>query len=144
MEERPLEERLSFVVTDIDELKSKLKVYQSGKKTSVFIGNIEKDSNDILLSGSAGKGYIEIAIRDKELVSLAQLWVKGVVIDWSMLYSEENSPNKINLPVYPFARERYWISKSKTTGLSDGIGKLHPLLHQNNSNMEEQKFTQYL
>ena len=80
-------------------------------------------------------------IRDKELVSLAQLWVKGVVIDWNMLYSEENSPNKINLPVYPFARERYWITKSKTTGLSDGIGKLHPLLHQNSSNMEEQKFT---
>ena len=139
-----LEERLSFVVTDIDELTSKLKIYQSGKRTSVFTGNIKKNSNDILLSGSAGKDYIETVIRDKELVSLAQLWVKGVVIDWNMLYSEENSPNKINLPVYPFARERYWITKSKTTGLSDGIGKPSSFITSEQFQYGRTKIHQYL
>nr|WP_218924411.1 type I polyketide synthase [Bacillus wiedmannii] len=41
---------------------------------------------------------------------LLELWVKGLNVDWNMLYGEER-PNRISLPTYPFAKEHYWVTK---------------------------------
>ena len=92
------------------------------------------------MEGEAGRAYIETAIKNKESKSLAQLWVKGVSIDWNLLYPE-NKPNKISLPTYPFARERYWVSTSEKQLALNGIHRLHPLLHSNESNLSEQKYS---
>ncbi|MCP4297561.1 MAG: SDR family NAD(P)-dependent oxidoreductase, partial [Proteobacteria bacterium] len=52
---------------------------------------------------------------------------------------------KISLPTYPFARERYWISETQgktnivTSGTHDSA--IHPLLHENTSYLSEQRFT---
>jgi polyketide synthase PksL len=39
---------------------------------------------------------------------LAQAWVDGLTIEWSVLYSSAK-PQRIGLPTYPFAKERYWV-----------------------------------
>ena len=39
---------------------------------------------------------------------LANLYVKGYSIDWSLLHQGE-SKNRISLPTYPFASESYWL-----------------------------------
>ncbi len=39
--------------------------------------------------------------------SLAQLYVRGVVVDWSRF--EGDGVRKVVLPTYPFERQRYWI-----------------------------------
>ena len=44
----------------------------------------------------------------KTLRVLANLYVKGYSINWSLLHHGE-SKNRISLPTYPFACERYWI-----------------------------------
>jgi len=36
---------------------------------------------------------------------IIDLWVKGLVVDWSKLYGE-TKPQRISLPTYPFAKER--------------------------------------
>jgi amino acid adenylation domain-containing protein len=40
--------------------------------------------------------------------ALAGLWTSGVAIDWRAYRSDENR-RKVELPTYPFERERYWI-----------------------------------
>ena len=136
-----MEERLTFVANNIIETIDGLNTYLKGDKKEILKGNTKNDTTDFLLEGEAGKGYIEIAIRNKEAKSLAQLWVKGVEIDWSLLYEEGHQPDKISLPTYPFARERYWIPEIEgTSSLNSPKSKLHPLLHSNKSDLSEQKY----
>lgn len=40
--------------------------------------------------------------------TLGQLWLAGVQIDWSGLYTHEHR-QRLSLPTYPFERQRYWI-----------------------------------
>ncbi|WP_233603296.1 SDR family NAD(P)-dependent oxidoreductase [Pedobacter sp. KBW06] len=135
-----MEERLAMTANDLNELKRKLHVYLEGKSGDFYTGNIKKDGSGFILEGKAGQAYIREAIAEQEAGSLAQLWVKGVNVDWSLLYPGLK-PKKVSLPTYPFARERYWIP-DQSLNLSDPqTGKLHPLLHRNESDLSAQKYT---
>lgn len=107
-----MEERLAFVVRDKEELLVKLSEYYDGKKQGAINGNIKKEKANFLLEGGAGQAYITYAIAQRESLSLAQLWVKGIEIDWMMMYSD-NKPNRISLPPYQFTRDRYWVANKK-------------------------------
>ena len=50
-----------------------------------------------------------------KLDKLADLWVKGLTIDWSTLYAGSGMarPHRISLPTYPFAREPFWVPGGK-------------------------------
>ncbi|SFE51876.1 probable biosynthetic protein, Pnap_2097 family [Chitinophaga sp. CF118] len=111
-----MDERLALVAKDKEELTTQLTSYLEGETNHLITGNIKKDKSDFLLEGEAGKGYIEMAIKHKESKSLARLWVKGISLDWTLLYPDQK-PNKISLPMYPFARERYWIPLSSAITL---------------------------
>ncbi|WP_136669437.1 type I polyketide synthase, partial [Flavobacterium sp. H122] len=102
----PMDERLALVVSDVDELLQKLVAYQDGKSTDMFRGNIKEDKEDVLLEGDTGNGCHQTAIKNNDSKSLAQLWVKGVLLDYSLFYPD-NKPNKISLPTYPFNTKRY-------------------------------------
>ena len=66
------------------------------------------------------------------LESLAQLYVRGVTVDWSG-FDNDYVRNKVSLPTYPFQRQRYWIdsedksqkgdlsAKNKTTNIVDWL-----------------------
>ena len=80
------------------------------------------------------------------LLALADLYCQGYEIDWQQMYGNTEI-NRIHLPVYPFAREKYWVytednnpdeGKEKDTY---GLPVLHPLIHQNTSNLTEQRFS---
>ncbi|MEA5576034.1 SDR family NAD(P)-dependent oxidoreductase [Anabaena sp. UHCC 0451] len=93
-----MEERLSLIVFDSEELREKLMDYIAGRSRSqVYHGSIQ-----------AGVGRLSWSREEISLDELAKLWVKGVEIDWSILYPDA-TPKIISLPTYPFARERYWI-----------------------------------
>ncbi|KAB8314799.1 type I polyketide synthase [Tolypothrix campylonemoides VB511288] len=46
------------------------------------------------------------------LESLAQLYVRGVAVDWKA-FDAEYPRNRVVLPTYPFQRQRYWIETSE-------------------------------
>ena len=77
----------------------------------------------------------------ENLSALANLYIKGYSIDWNALHQGE-STQRISLPTYPFAKERYWVSESMVTKLScqKMTAHLHSLVHSNTSDMSEQKF----
>jgi polyketide synthase PksN len=134
-----MEERVALVVQNREELLQYLDHYVQGQSPAgLFRGNIRKEKTDFVLESEAGKGYIERAIQCREARSVAQLWVKGVSIDWNLLYPHQR-PSKLRLPVYPFAGERYWISIQKEE-VPASNSRLHPLLHFNESDLSGQKF----
>src|SRR5258708_22592855 len=77
------------------------------------------------------------------LAKLLDLWVKGLELDWSMLYGEVR-PQRISLPTYPFAQERYWIDVVPEERATETIATtvvLHPLLHTNTSDLQQQSYS---
>ena len=106
-----MEERLAIITKETNELIEQLVAYQEGKADNIITSNSKKEKLDFIVKGKAGKAYIKEAIEAKEVESLAQLWIKGVDIDWNLLYAD-NKPNKISLPTYPFVKERYWYDGS--------------------------------
>jgi polyketide synthase 12 len=64
------------------------------------------------------------------VTALAQMWVRGVTVDWSPLFSA-SEPELVDLPTYAFQREHYWPSRSRAATDPAGLGQLavdHPLL----------------
>ncbi|MGH8258161.1 MAG: polyketide synthase dehydratase domain-containing protein, partial [Steroidobacteraceae bacterium] len=45
---------------------------------------------------------------------------------------------RLSLPTYPFARERYWVQGERQE--APGVAVLHPLLQENASQLDEQRF----
>ncbi len=139
-----MSERLSIVTNSKELLKKQLNSFVENHlelEEDIFTGNVGKDSVDFLLKGKAGEAYIKEAIREKELISIAQLWVKGIEIDWSLLHPSDRVFKKVSLPTYPFAKERYWIETVDSFVTQQSNFKLHPLVHVNESDFKTQKYT---
>ncbi|WP_218639219.1 SDR family NAD(P)-dependent oxidoreductase [Paenibacillus sp. FSL R5-0765] len=70
------------------------------------------------------------------------------MIQWMELYGDnrQQHPRPVSLPAYPFARNRYWAPKKTELVSSSAVGTngsamLHPLLHSNTSDLQEQRYT---
>jgi acyl transferase domain-containing protein/acyl carrier protein/SAM-dependent methyltransferase len=126
-------ERLALVVSSVGDLVDKLTQYVQGQTEvdGFYRGNVKtsKSQSEILVEGEAGEAFFRIVIEKKELPKLAQLWVSGTEIDWQLLYPNQK-PQRISLPTYPFARERYWISTTSQPVSSFKMRGLHPLIDQ--------------
>ncbi len=65
------------------------------------------------------------------LQSLAELYVRGVPVDWSC-FDQDYQRRRINLPTYPFQRQRFWVDTEvqKKASFLKKVGFSHPLLGQ--------------
>ena len=141
-----MDERLAMTVRSAEELREKLKNFLERRDVidGLHRGQVKRNK-DTLTFFSADEELQEALdkwIQRGKYSKLLDLWVKGVSFDWNKLYSEDK-PNRISLPTYPFARERYWVEKGSrfTVHGSQLKSKLHPLVHENTSNLEEQRFS---
>ena len=146
-----MEERVGFLVSSVEQLAEKLEAYIEGKPEikDFYQGQIKgsKESMSVISQDDEVKQTIvEKWIAQKKLSKLLELWVKGLELDWNKLYGEAK-PQRMSLPVYPFAKERYWIETG--AGGEAGAGKwgaagsvvLHPLLQRNTSDLSEQRYS---
>lgn len=140
-----MEERVAIKADSISDLAMKIHNYLSGGKlVDIYTGNVLDAKED-------KESYKEIqkeAVRTKEMLlnenysELAQLWVKGMDIDWKELYHGE-LPQKISLPGYCFAKEHCWVlSIDEMNKTSNKLCNeyLHPMLQKNISNLYGLKF----
>ncbi|MCP5007146.1 MAG: SDR family NAD(P)-dependent oxidoreductase, partial [Planctomycetes bacterium] len=137
--------RLAIVTRSQEELRQSLQNYIEDKPyLNLLLGEVRQESG---LIGDTAEGveYIEKLTQGQKLKKLAELWINGNSIDWQRLYDPETVKRLSGLPVYPFARERYWISEKQGKGLLEMSGAavsiIHPLLHENTSDLSEQRFT---
>lgn len=144
------EERLGLLVTSLDQLKDNLVAYIENKDIPNYIyqGRVNNDKTFIGALGLDDDFQKTIIswINKKKHAKLLELWVTGFNIDWENIYWD-SKPVKISLPTYPFAREKYWIPKVEKLLLNNNPFNptakilLHPLLHENTSNLDEQRFS---
>ena len=141
-----MEERIGIVAATIEDLISKLRKGYNGEfdNKEIIRGSIKKRKVNTLdhLENNQER-YLEL-FKAGKLVELAGAWVLGEEINWKAMYSGSNA-NIVSLPVYPFARERYWIAESEKSSSKidhklDTLN-LHPLIGRNTSTLKEQKFS---
>lgn len=117
-----LDERAAVIVSSILELSEKLRAFATGDGyvSNLYRGQVKgsKDTLSLFTMDDELQEAIEKWLIRGKFTKLAELWVKGVDMDWSALYSE-HKPRRISLPTYPFARERYWIVKPEKTEKTD-------------------------
>lgn len=146
-----MEERLGIISGSIEDLQQKLEDFAAGKNNveDVFRGRIDKGTLQMLTEDEEIQEAVEKWMERGKYAKLLELWVKGLDVDWTKLYGE-NLPKRISLPTYPFAKDRYWISdhieksdspKANKAASRLGGTVLHPLMHQNTSNLSEQRFS---
>ena len=146
-----MEERLGLIVTSVGELQEKLKEFVEGRSNieGLYYGQFKrnKEALFVLAADEDIEKTIDAWIAKGKYTKLLDLWVRGLAFDWNKLYGGLGR-NRISLPTYPFARERYWIpeAEAKTTvGCTEAApgmtAAIHPLLHQNTSHLLEQRFS---
>ncbi|MBZ5509495.1 MAG: SDR family NAD(P)-dependent oxidoreductase, partial [Acidobacteriia bacterium] len=138
-----MEERLGLVVSSVEQLAEKLEAYVAGESgiEDSYQGQVKRTKEALTLFGTDVdlQQTIDKWIANKKVTKLLELWVKGLEVDWSKLHGEVK-PQRISLPTYPFAKERYWIDT--TAGRQVGAAAvLHPLLHRNTSDLNEQRYS---
>ncbi|HWP96054.1 MAG TPA: SDR family NAD(P)-dependent oxidoreductase [Syntrophomonadaceae bacterium] len=147
--------RAAYMVRDVRDMQSKLdEVIKNGWAEGYFTNrNIEQKNlnqpvffelGQTILNELKGNKKTNAREYDNKLTALAELYAKGYDLDWKALYSGNTVP-RISLPTYPFARKRYWVpeidNKFGITTNPAGYGFIHPLLHQNTSDLTEQRFS---
>ncbi len=99
---------------------------------TVGVGETVEDALDdpvgVVVAGSLRRGEDS---RARWVRSLAELWVRGVGVDWGAVF-EGAGARRVELPTYAFQRERFWL-QAAAGGVGDvaaaGLaGAGHPLL----------------
>ncbi|MFE0062855.1 type I polyketide synthase, partial [Streptomyces sp. NPDC059003] len=68
---------------------------------------------EIVEAAGTGLGVVAGSLRrddgglDRFLLSAAELWVRGVDVDWTALFQDAR-PHTVDLPTYAFQRQHYW------------------------------------
>ncbi len=71
---------------------------------------------------------------------LLDVWTKGLDLDWLKLHGAP-LPARMHLPVYPFARERYWREAPAELPAAGGAeAAMHSLVHRNASKPGRQRY----
>jgi acyl transferase domain-containing protein/acyl carrier protein len=145
-----MSERLGFVVNSVEELNDVLEIYLSGEAAPNVFESVSNDENS---ASSRSKQCVEGELKakvsrwliDEDYDKVLSHWVRGHAVDWSQLY-QEKSPRSVGLPTYPFAKESYWLptpddSSKSTSNKLQTTKNIHPLLHENTSDLSQHRYT---
>jgi polyketide synthase PksN len=142
-----MEERVAFAADSMSELSARLKAFIDGDEHAEGLHRGQVKRNKDALSVFASDDELQEAVakwiqRGKH-EKLLGLWVKGLSVDWALLYGA-HTPARISLPTYPFARERYWVPEAVQAAPAVDGALLHPLLHRNTSDLSGPRFSSEL
>ncbi|KAF9370098.1 hypothetical protein CPC16_003967, partial [Podila verticillata] len=134
--------RLALLTTSMSALKEQLSSYVRGEaaQEDTFHGEVKREQGALAVfraDEELQEAINKWIVRGK-VDKLAQLWVQGLEVEWGHLYGQ-TKPQRMSLPTYPFAKEQYWVSQTMVQGGSER--QLHPLVHRNTSDLNEQRFS---
>lgn len=95
------------------------------------------DSNALLATMTSKVSALDAEKYRADLQRLSELFLAGANANFAPLFTD--SVQRLRLPTYPFARDRFWLERDEMT-LGSGASILHPVLHENISTLEEQRF----
>jgi len=141
-----MQERVVFLVQDIPDLVAQLAAFRRGDLGRCWRGSVAPGAPDrkhLLPSDEDTRELVAMWVAKGQLHKVAELWCEGFSIDWSLL-APAGPRRRVHLPVYPFAKEVYWPERARIAVAVDGGGArgvLHPLLHENTSDLAAQRFS---
>jgi acyl transferase domain-containing protein len=147
-----MDERLGVLAFSVEQLAEKLEAYVNGERRieGLYRGHVKRgaeSANIINQDDDVKETIVEKWVANKKFSKLLELWVNGLEVDWNKLYGEA-APQRVTLPTYPFAKERYWIDMAPTAAVDGRVAAegaaaavLHPLLHANTSDLSEQRYS---
>lgn len=108
-----MEVRLAVLVHSVQELTDKLTTYLSTNQASenLYIGKVAANKGGLgsFSSDNDVKETITHWSQQKEYSKLLKYWVGGLAIDWHQLYLNDKTPQIMDLPTYPFTKDRFWF-----------------------------------
>ncbi len=139
----PMEERLALLVSSLDELQRRLQSHLAGEPAvpGVHQGQVRRHKEMVAWFAADAdlQQTVQKWLAERKLAPLADLWAKGLNVDWRPLHGASRPP-RISLPKYPFAKERYWREVPEAAPVAAAPGALHPLLHENVSTLHQQAY----
>ncbi|GFE82942.1 hypothetical protein GCM10011487_49420 [Steroidobacter agaridevorans] len=104
--------RLVVVASDLHDLAIKLNAYLQGRHDDAVMSGSVKNAASVtgLLNSTEKQEFIELLARSGDPRRLARLWCDGVIPEWRGLAIAQVG-RKVSLPTYPFAGQRYWLTK---------------------------------
>ncbi|QYF93475.1 SDR family NAD(P)-dependent oxidoreductase [Massilia sp. PAMC28688] len=139
-----MDERLGILADDAAQLRESLQAYlQDQEGQYLFVGKARRsrDGMGLISQDEDMQQAIGQWIARGKFGKLLELWSQGLEVDWNALYTN-GRPQRVSLPAYPFATDRYWVDTEAGTGAVRS-GVLHPLLHANTSRLNEQNYTSW-
>ncbi|MGA0532810.1 amino acid adenylation domain-containing protein [Hansschlegelia sp. KR7-227] len=136
-----LEARLALIASSVAEARARLGAWLGGGDVAELWrgeGRREREGDLSLLGEEDLAGVVERWLSRGQLGRLAEAWTKGVTIDWTRLHAHK--PHRVQLPTYPFERRRLWPEEAHDGLVASGQPRLHPLVHQNVSDLYGQRF----
>ncbi|HKO54705.1 MAG TPA: SDR family NAD(P)-dependent oxidoreductase, partial [Thermoanaerobaculia bacterium] len=135
----PMDERLGLLVSSVEQLIEKLQAYVDGEQVGgLYEGQVRRNDETLSIisqDDDTKDALLERWISRRKLSKVLELWVNGLDLDWNRLHGEVK-PRRIPLPLYPFAKEHYWIEATDAAATA----VLHPLLHRNTSDFHRQSY----
>ncbi len=142
--------RLAMLVDSVSALEEKLSRFLQRQHTADLYHGSAKRTHDgvpnpvMALSAPEMRAMSEDWIAQGGYGKLLEHWVNGLSVNWRQLHVGRKV-RVISLPTYPFAQESYWLPEADLqeniapTGASVGT-HLHPLLHENVSDLSAQRY----
>ncbi|XOV79526.1 MAG: amino acid adenylation domain-containing protein [Aestuariibacter sp.] len=132
--------RLALVCQSVEQLRQMLQSWQA--QPDAVLTDVYYGGNNV-----NAKSKQTLAVGQHSAAELAQTWAAGSRVDWQSAWQVK--AQKLRLPLYPFAKERYWLHGSTSAQSNDNNGLvtqdalpwLHPLLQANESNFYQQRFS---
>jgi len=146
-----MDERVGFMVDSIEQLEEKLQTFVNNGQVNgieniddTYRGQVRSDKESMRIisqDDEMKETIVQNWMASRKLSKLLDLWVKGLALDWNKLYGD-CKPQRISLPTYPFAKERYWIKNDVNESDSSKIltSVLHPLLHTKTEELSQQGY----
>ncbi|MCL9781788.1 SDR family NAD(P)-dependent oxidoreductase [Vibrio sp. S4M6] len=111
-----MEVRLGILANSLEQLSQKLKAWlaEEADIEGLWQGQAKRNDETVALfvSDADLQTTINQWLLNKKYPQLLDLWVKGLELDWRKLYADD-IPYRMSLPVYPFARDRYWTPEGE-------------------------------
>lgn len=105
-------ERFATLAAKRADLMRNLQAFADGEKGAYRSGT--RGDHPLAFGAEAeDRDYLDQLVRKGRLERLAELWVSGVGLPWPALWASVAPARLHGLPVYPFARERYWLPDLK-------------------------------
>ena len=139
-----MEHRAALIATDAQQLLDALRGLAGGDDRGWICGDTQTGSAALEpfknRSRTLQHEHLAQLYANGELQALLALWSAGLRIDWNALRAPDRQrPQRISLPTYPFATERYW-APTAAKGLPAAT-RVHPWLHSHTATGDGHQFT---